>query len=135
MGWEFDTDPEYQKELDWVEDFVRTEIEPLDHIVANPYEIANPTRAKVIPPLQKIVQDRKLWACHLGPDLGGPGYGQVKLALMNEILGRARCAPIVFGCQAPTAATPKSSPTTAPTGRRRSSSPPSCATRSSAVSR
>ncbi len=101
MGWEFDTEPEFQKELDWVEDFVRTEIEPLDHIVANPYEIANPTRAKVIPPLQKIVQDRKLWACHLGPDLGGPGYGQVKLALMNEILGRARCAPIIFGCQAP----------------------------------
>src|SRR5262249_4407657 len=42
-----------------------------------------------------------LWACHLGPDLGGQGYGQVKLALMNEILGRAKCAPTVFGCQAP----------------------------------
>ena len=47
------------------------------------------------------MQERGLWACHLGPDLGGLGYGQVKLALMNEILGRAKCAPTVFGCQAP----------------------------------
>ena len=38
---------------------------------------------------------------HLGPNLGGPGYGQVKLALLNEILGRTHCGPIVFGCQAP----------------------------------
>ena len=47
------------------------------------------------------MRERGLWACHLGPELGGPGYGQVKLALLNEILGRARCAPIIFGCQAP----------------------------------
>ena len=32
---------------------------------------------------------------------GGKGYGQVKLALMNEILGRSSWAPSVFGCQAP----------------------------------
>ncbi len=32
---------------------------------------------------------------------GGPDYGQVKLALLNEILGRSECAPIVFGSQAP----------------------------------
>jgi acyl-CoA dehydrogenase len=34
-------------------------------------------------------------------ELGGQGYGQVKLGLMNEILGRSRFAPTVFGCQAP----------------------------------
>src|SRR5690606_6550708 len=33
--------------------------------------------------------------------LGGAGYGQVKLALLNEILGRSGWAPIIFGCQAP----------------------------------
>ena len=98
---DFETDPEFQAELDWIDEFVREEIEPLDFIVDSPYDIKNPIRAEVIPPLQKIVQDRKLWACHLGPDLGGPGYGQMKLALMNEILGRARCAPTVFGTQAP----------------------------------
>ncbi|HEY3833752.1 MAG TPA: acyl-CoA dehydrogenase family protein, partial [Acidimicrobiia bacterium] len=42
-----------------------------------------------------------LWACHLGPDLGGLGYGQTKLALINEILGRSTFAPMTFGCQAP----------------------------------
>ena len=47
------------------------------------------------------MRERGLWACHLGPNLGGPGYGQVKLALLNEILGRTHCGPIVFGCQAP----------------------------------
>ncbi len=36
-----------------------------------------------------------------GPELGGEGYGQLKLALLNEILGRSNWAPIVFGCQAP----------------------------------
>ena len=35
------------------------------------------------------------------PASGRPGYGQVKLALLNEILGRSECAPIVFGSQAP----------------------------------
>jgi acyl-CoA dehydrogenase len=52
-------------------------------------------------PLKKIVQAEGLWACHLGPELGGKGFGQVKLGLMNEILGRSRFAPTVFGCQAP----------------------------------
>ena len=33
--------------------------------------------------------------------MGGQGYGQLKLALLNEILGRSQWAPIVFGCQAP----------------------------------
>ena len=47
------------------------------------------------------MRERGLWACHLGPDLGGPGYGQLKLALMNEILGRSHWGPIVFGCHAP----------------------------------
>jgi acyl-CoA dehydrogenase len=99
--WSFETDPEYQKELDWIDEFVKKRIEPLDFVVTAPYDTKDPLRNKVIKPLQKEVQERGLWACHLGPDLGGPGYGQVKLALMNEILGRARCAPIIFGCQAP----------------------------------
>ena len=47
------------------------------------------------------MKDHGLWACHLGPELGGQGYGQLKLALLNEILGRSRWAPSVFGCQAP----------------------------------
>jgi acyl-CoA dehydrogenase len=101
MAWDFATDPEFQKELDWIDTFVREEVEPLDHVLGNQYDINNPQNQKLVRPLQAEVKKRKLWACHLGPDLGGPGYGQLKLALMNEILGRSRFAPIVFGCQAP----------------------------------
>jgi acyl-CoA dehydrogenase len=101
MSWDFETEPEFQKELDWIEKFVGEEVEPLDHVLGNPYDVRDPKRNALVRPLQAEVRRRKLWACHLGPELGGQGYGQVKLALMNEILGRSRFAPIVFGCQAP----------------------------------
>jgi len=101
MAWDFETDPEFQKELDWVDNFVRTEIEPLDHILGSAFDVNNPKRNALVRPLQKRVRERKLWATHLGPELGGQGYGQVKLALLNEILGRSAFGPTVFGCQAP----------------------------------
>ena len=101
MAWDFETDPAFQRELDWMDEFVRQEIEPLDFIIGHPNDFSDPNREKLIPPLQEEVKKRGLWACHLGPELGGQGYGQLKLGLMNEILGRARCAPVVFGCQAP----------------------------------
>lgn len=102
MSWGFETDAAFQEELDWVRDFVENEIEPLALILDNPYDVRDPRRNALIRPLQQITRERKLWATHLGPELGGAGYGQVKLALMNEILGRAPLhAPIIFGCQAP----------------------------------
>ena len=101
MNWCFETDPQFQKELDWVDEFVREEVEPLDHVIWHAWDMEDPVRKALIPPLQEEVRSRGLWACHLGPELGGPGYGQVKLALLNEILGRTHCGPIVFGCQAP----------------------------------
>ena len=42
-----------------------------------------------------------MWAAHLDPELGGQGFGQVKLGLMHEILGTSPFAPNAFGCQAP----------------------------------
>ncbi len=101
MSWDFETEPEFQKQLDWIERFVRTEVEPLDYVLESPYDVRDEKRNKLVRPLQAEVRKHKLWACHLEPDLGGQGYGQVKLALMNEILGRSRFAPTVFGCQAP----------------------------------
>ncbi len=32
MAWDFDTDPQFQELLDWADDFVRDEVEPLDLI-------------------------------------------------------------------------------------------------------
>jgi len=103
MAWDFSTEPEFQAKLDWIREFVENEIEPLDlafssHAV---YDKSQPVHREVIRPLQAQVKAQDLWACHLGPDLGGKGYGQLKLALMNEILGRSQWAPSVFGSQAP----------------------------------
>lgn len=101
MAWSFETDGEYQKELDWVKEFVEEEIRPTEHLIWHAADVNHPVRKAIIPPLQQKVKDRGLWATHLGPDLGGRGDGQVKLGLLNEILGRTRWAPIVFGCSAP----------------------------------
>jgi acyl-CoA dehydrogenase len=101
MAWDFETEPAFQTQLDWIDGFIRDEIEPLDHVLGSPYDVGNPRNLRLVRPLQQEVRRRKLWACHLGPELGGPGYGQVKLALMNELLGRSRFGPVVFGCQAP----------------------------------
>ncbi|WP_029114708.1 acyl-CoA dehydrogenase family protein [Mycobacterium sp. URHB0044] len=102
MAWDFETDPEYQELLDWADQFVTDEVEPLDlvwpHLQFTPLD---ETRRKAIAPLKEQVRAKGLWATHLGPELGGQGYGQLKLALLNEILGRSQWAPIVFGCQAP----------------------------------
>ncbi|WP_433710468.1 acyl-CoA dehydrogenase family protein [Nocardia sp. CA-084685] len=102
MAWDFETDPEYQKRLDWADEFVRAEVEPLDLVWEHEQFVPlDGARRKAIQPLKEEVRRQGLWATHLGPDLGGQGYGQLKLALLNEILGRSSWAPIVFGCQAP----------------------------------
>src|SRR5689334_23110334 len=102
MAWDFETDPEFQAKLDWADKFVTEEVEPLDFAFPGlAYTPLDATRRKVIDPLKEEVRRQKLWATHLGPELGGEGYGQLKLSLLNEILGRSSWAPIVFGCQAP----------------------------------
>ncbi len=102
MAWDFETDSEYQKKLDWASEFVREEVEPLDMVF--PHEQFVPmdeAKRKIIDPLKEEVRRQGLWATHLGPELGGQGFGQLKLALLNEILGRSPWASTVFGTQAP----------------------------------
>lgn len=101
MAWDFETDEEFEDLLIWIRRFVEEEVAPLDHLLEHPHDVAHPDNRRLVPPLQAKVKEMGLWACHLEPELGGQGYGQLKLALMNEVLGRARFAPIVFGCQAP----------------------------------
>ena len=103
MSWSFETDQDFEDQLEWIDEFTTNEIEPLDLIFRDPGDPWDPNSpaAKAMEPLRQIVRQKKLWACHLGPELGGEGYGQVKLGLMNEILGRSRFGPSVFGCQAP----------------------------------
>jgi acyl-CoA dehydrogenase len=104
MAIDFAVEPEFQEKLDWIDEFVRDEIEPLDLYFRNtvsPFDKGHELAQTLVRPLQQRVREHDLWACHIGPELGGRGYGQVKLAMMNEILGRSSWAPSVFGCQAP----------------------------------
>ncbi|RDV06575.1 acyl-CoA dehydrogenase [Sphingorhabdus pulchriflava] len=101
---DFRIEPELQAKLDWMDNFVRTKCEMIDLLYPGhgaPYDVGNTESRAYIKPLQDQVKAQGLWACHLGPELGGPGYGQLTLALMNEILGRSYWAPTIFGTAAP----------------------------------
>lgn len=101
--WHFETEPAFQEKLDWMSDFLREEIEPLDYLFPKDetYNVNNEALMDIMAPLKQKVRDEGLWACHLPPEMGGGGWGQLKLALMNEILGRSFFAPTIFGTAAP----------------------------------
>jgi len=96
MTWSFSTEPEFEQKLEWMRDLVRTEVLPLETL-----DIDYRQFRKLIVPLQERVREQGIWAAHLSPELGGQGFGQVKLGLMHEILGRSDLAPPVFGVHAP----------------------------------
>jgi alkylation response protein AidB-like acyl-CoA dehydrogenase len=101
VAWEFSTEPEFQEQLDWVQEFCRSQVEPLDLVFPGAAYSRDPKARALADPLKQQVKDRGLWALFLGRELGGPGFGQLKLALLNEILGRYRSAPVIFGTAAP----------------------------------
>ena len=96
MPWDFSIEPEFEEKLAWMRQFVREEILPLETL-----DLDHHTFLALAAPLKEQVKAHGLWAAHLGPELGGPGFGQVKLALMHEILGACEFAPPIFGNQAP----------------------------------
>ena len=98
MAWDFATEPEFQEHLDWMHALVRDEVWPIETVFD---DLGYDGFRRAIAPLQARVKERGLWAAHLPPDLGGQGYGQVKLGLMHEILGTSPLAPAVFGNAAP----------------------------------
>ena len=98
MAWDFSTDPEYQAKLDWAREFVREEIWPLETLAR---ELEQDAARPHLRAAAGAVREHGLWAAHLDPELGGQGYGQVKLGLLHEILGTSPFAPNAFGCQAP----------------------------------
>src|SRR3954454_4120784 len=98
ITWDFSTDPEFEAQLDWMRAFVREEVWPIETVFD---ELGDEGFRRAIAPLQEQVKERGLWAAHLPPELGGQGFGQVRLGLMHEILGTTPFAPLVFGNQAP----------------------------------
>jgi acyl-CoA dehydrogenase len=105
MAWDFSTEPEFQELLDWADGFVTGKVYQVDalwpHDNYKPSADLTTEQRKVIDPLKAEVRVHGLWACHLGPELGGQGYGQLKLAMLNEILGKSIWGPRIFGTQAP----------------------------------
>jgi alkylation response protein AidB-like acyl-CoA dehydrogenase len=101
MAWDFATEPKFQEELEWVEDFCNEKVEPLDYVFPYTARSPDPVVKAYVRELQQELKDRGLWAIFLDEELGGPGYGQLKLALLNEIIGRYPGAPQVFGAAAP----------------------------------
>ena len=72
MAWDFETDPEYQKKLDWADQFVREEVEPLDYLFPDlTFVPLDDTRRKIIDPLKDEVRRQGLWATHWGPSSAG----------------------------------------------------------------
>ena len=96
MTWDFSTEPEFESKLEWMRGFMREEVYPLEVLDTDEAGFM-----RAIRPLRDEVKKQKLWATHLPPELGGQGYGQVKLGLMHEIEGASIWGPIIFGNQAP----------------------------------
>jgi len=96
VAWDFSTEPDFERQLEWMRAFVRAEIWPLETLSLDMAQLE-----RAMAPLQEEVKSRALWAAHLPPELGGQGFGQVKLGLMHEVLGTSLLAPMAFGNQAP----------------------------------
>jgi acyl-CoA dehydrogenase len=96
VAWDFETEAEFEAQLEWMRSFVVEEVYPLETLDLRYEQVV-----QLIKPLQEEVKLRGLWAAHLPPELGGMGFGQVRLGLMHEILGRSPYGPVVFGSNAP----------------------------------
>jgi acyl-CoA dehydrogenase len=98
MAWDFSTDPAFEEQLEWARTFMREKVYPLETLDLDD----DATFQALAGPLKEEVKKAGLFAAHLPPELGGSGYGQVRLALLNEIVGTsATIGPIIFGAMAP----------------------------------
>ena len=98
MAWDFETDQEFAEQLAWMRSFVDRELIPLEPVFDElPYQEWMLVKRH----LQEQVKAQGLWGAFLDPRLGGAGFGQMKLALMSEVIGRCMMSMTVFGVQAP----------------------------------
>ena len=99
MAWDFSTEPEFERKLEWMRAVrARAGLAAGDALATSS---AGTGCSAPRAPLQEQVKEQGLWAAHLDPELGGQGFGQVKLGLMHEILGSSPIAPLMFGNAAP----------------------------------
>ena len=76
MAWDFETEPAFEAKLEWMREFMREEVFPLETLAP---EFRSPEGRvvfdKITAPLKQQVKDQGLWAAHLPPELGGGGFG------------------------------------------------------------
>lgn len=89
--------PRIRAALEWADEFVKQQVEPLDPVLPNPYDKSDPAAMAVFRKLREQVKEHGLWLPHVPADLGGGGLRQVELALLNEIIGRSNWAVHAFG--------------------------------------
>ena len=58
MAWDFSTEPEFQKKLDWVEEFCREEIEPLEYVFPYAVRSKDPKVKAIVRGLQDEIKAR-----------------------------------------------------------------------------
>jgi acyl-CoA dehydrogenase len=44
VSWDFETEAEFATELRWIDEFVRDEVEPLEHVAADGFDRRDPIR-------------------------------------------------------------------------------------------
>lgn len=98
MAWDFEPDPAFSEQLDWIAEFVEKELKPVEPLLPT---LCPDKQAEALAPLKEQVRERGLWAAHLPVELGGTGLGQLALAQMNLVTGRVGFAMEVFGNMAP----------------------------------
>lgn len=98
MSWDFEADEPLAGQLAWMRSFIDEQLIPLEPIYDQlPAEEWTLVREH----LRDQVKAQGLWGAFLDPELGGPGFGQLALALMSEQIGRCMMSMAVFGVQAP----------------------------------
>jgi acyl-CoA dehydrogenase len=80
MAWDFSTDPEFKEKLDWIRTFVSEEVEPLDVMFAG-WSTSRWTTSGGRSSIRSssAPASKGCGPPHLGPELGGQGFGAVRL--------------------------------------------------------
>ena len=94
MAWDFETEPEFEAKLQWMREFIEREIAPLEPILG---EIPVAEWTAVKRHLQEQVKAEGLWGAFLDPKLGGPGFGQLKLAAVVNTARRVSSSRLESG--------------------------------------
>ena len=91
--------PEYLEARDRYRAFMEEHVYPNETAIGREDDAA----AALLDELRGHARDAGLWAPHMPPEAGGTGLGFLYYACLNEEIGRAAYAQLVFGCQAPDA--------------------------------